>query len=146
MYGGWIFCVVTIFLLIVAWTPVGMLNYALSALPTCLFRGNGTGHLLDKSVDFKLSFRAPSMRFTERLWLVLPLFALSVPSPFSLTVGILKNAIYVQVVSDLKTFLDLLRWTNMKITATIWTVAIARWLFCEWPRFCLSVCHQPKVP
>lgn len=24
---------------------------------------------------------------------------------------------------------DLLRWTNMKITATIWTVAIARWLF-----------------
>ncbi|WVQ75089.1 hypothetical protein IAR50_004698 [Cryptococcus sp. DSM 104548] len=24
---------------------------------------------------------------------------------------------------------DLMRWTNMKITATIWTIAIARWLF-----------------
>lgn len=131
MYGGWIFCVVTILLLAAAWTPVIMLNYALSALLTCPFRGNGTGHLLDKSVDFKLSFRAPSMRFTERLWPVLPLFALSVPSPFSLMVSALQSAIHVQVVSDSKTFLDLLRWTNMKITATIWTVAIARWLLCE---------------
>ncbi|OXH51675.1 ABC transporter ABCC.6 [Cryptococcus neoformans] len=92
VYGGWIFCVVTILLLIVAWTPGKW-------------------------------YRASSRQ-------VRPLQAI-LPGPINAIYGeTVAGTTVIRAFGAQSVFIDdLLRWTNMKITATIWTVAIARWLF-----------------
>ncbi|OXG17327.1 ABC transporter ABCC.6 [Cryptococcus neoformans Tu401-1] len=92
VYGGWIFCVVTILLLIVAWTPGKW-------------------------------YRASS-RQVRRLQAILP-------GPINAIYGeTVAGTTVIRAFGAQSVFIDdLLRWTNMKITATIWTVAIARWLF-----------------
>ncbi|OXB36983.1 ABC transporter ABCC.6 [Cryptococcus neoformans] len=92
VYGGWIFCVVTILLLVVAWTPGKW-------------------------------YRASS-RQVRRLQAILP-------GPINAIYGeTVAGTTVIRAFGAQSVFIDdLLRWTNMKITATIWTVAIARWLF-----------------
>ncbi|KIR56525.1 ABC transporter ABCC.6 [Cryptococcus gattii Ru294] len=92
VYGGWTFCIVTILLLVAAWTPGKW-------------------------------YRASS-RQVRRLQAVLP-------GPINAIYGeTVAGATVIRAFGAQSVFIDeLLRWSNMKITATIWTVAIARWLF-----------------
>ncbi|KGB78045.2 ABC transporter ABCC.6 [Cryptococcus deuterogattii R265] len=92
VYGGWTFCIVTILLLVAAWTPGKW-------------------------------YRASS-RQVRRLQAVLP-------GPINAIYGeTVAGATVIRAFGVQSVFIDeLLRWSNMKITATIWTIAIARWLF-----------------
>ncbi|KAE8542368.1 hypothetical protein D1P53_001144 [Cryptococcus gattii VGV] len=92
VYGGWTFCIVTILLLVAAWTPGKW-------------------------------YRASS-RQVRRLQAVLP-------GPINAIYGeTVAGATVIRAFGAQSVFIDeLLRWSNMKITATIWTIAIARWLF-----------------
>ncbi|WRT69478.1 uncharacterized protein IL334_006464 [Kwoniella shivajii] len=92
IYGGWVFCLVTILVVVAAWGP-------------------------------SKYYRASS-RQIRRLQAV-------IPGPI--------NAIYGETVAGTSVIRafgaqsifmdDLMRWTNMKITATFWTAAVSRWLY-----------------